>query len=92
MPPQPAAATTMPETYEEVEKRISEAIAAINSRENLNRNKIAQEFVVPVQRLRSRTCEQRYEDYITEACARSRESLFCSLDKTGMPARPPPYD
>ena len=50
-----AAATTMPETYEEVKKRISKAIAAINLRENVNRNKIAQEFRVPVQRLQSST-------------------------------------
>lgn len=49
--PPPSVAT---ETYQEVEKRISEAIAAINSRENVHRNKIAQEFRVSVQRLRSR--------------------------------------
>ncbi len=44
----------MPETYAEIEERISEAIVAINTRENVSRNKIAQEFRVPVQRLRSR--------------------------------------
>lgn len=43
----------MPETYAEVEERISQAITAINERENVSRNKIAQEFRVPIQRLRS---------------------------------------
>lgn len=42
----------MPETYAEVEERISQAITAINERENVSRNKIAQEFRVPIQRLR----------------------------------------
>lgn len=45
----------MPKTYEEVEKRISKAIAAINSRWNVSRNGIAQEFRVPIERLRSRS-------------------------------------
>lgn len=44
----------MPETYAEVEERISQAIVAINTRENVSRNKIAQEFQVPIQKLRSR--------------------------------------
>ena len=44
----------MPKTYAEVEERISQAIVAIDTRENVSRNKIAQEFRVPIQRPRSR--------------------------------------
>ena len=36
-----------------VEERVTQAIAALDTRENVSRNKIAQEFCVPVQRLRS---------------------------------------
>ncbi len=47
----------MPETYAEVEERISQAITAINEWENVSRNKIAQKFRVPIQRLQSRLNE-----------------------------------
>ncbi len=38
----------MRETYGEVEERISQTITAINEREKVSRNKIAQEFRVPI--------------------------------------------
>lgn len=38
----------------EVEERIIQAIAALPARKNVSENKIAQEFHIPVQRLRSR--------------------------------------
>ena len=44
----------MPETYAEVEERVNQAIIAINIREKVCRNKIAREFRISVQRLRSR--------------------------------------
>ena len=85
----------MPETYEEVEKRISEAIAAINLRENVNRNKIAQEFRVPVQRLRSRlngnpSARDVRGLHLRKLAPDQEKALhdyFVQLDKTGMPAR-----
>ena len=43
----------MLETYAEVEEQVNQAIVAINTREKVCRNKIAQEFRIPVQRLRS---------------------------------------
>lgn len=44
----------MPEIYAEIEERISQAIVAIDTYENASRSNIAQEFRVPIQRLRSR--------------------------------------
>ena len=43
----------MPEAYAEVEERITQALAALHARKNVSRNKNAQGFRVPVQRLRS---------------------------------------
>ena len=85
----------MPETYEEVEKRISGAIATINSRENVNRNKIAQEFRVPVQRMRSRLSGNPPASdvrglHLGKLAPDQEKALpdyFVQLDKTGMPAR-----
>ena len=85
----------MPETYQEVEKRISEAIAAINSRENVNRNKIAQEFRVPVQRLRSRlngnpTASDVRGLHLRKLPPDQEKALhdyFIQLDETGIPTR-----
>ena len=43
----------MPEIYAEIEERISQAIVAIDTRENVSRNKIAEESRFPIRRLRS---------------------------------------
>lgn len=44
----------MSETYAEIEERINQAIVALKTRKNVSRNKITEEFRVPVQRLWSR--------------------------------------
>lgn len=44
----------MSETYAEIEERINQAIVALNTGKNVSRNKITEEFRVPVHRLRSR--------------------------------------
>ena len=43
----------MPETYAEVEEQITQAVDAICTREKVSRNKIAEKFCVPLQRLQS---------------------------------------
>lgn len=58
----------MSETYAEIEERINQAIVALKTRKNVSRNKIAEEFRVPVNDSDhdSRVILPRavYEDYI----------------------------
>ena len=85
----------MPETYAEVEERISQAIVAINTRENVSRNKIAQEFQVPIQKLRSRlnghppagTVQRVHGRRLAPDQEKALHDYFIQLDKTGMLAR-----
>lgn len=85
----------MPETYAEVEERISQAITAINKRENVSRNKIAQEFRVPIQRLRSRlnghppasTIRGVHRRKLVPDQEKALHDYFIQLDKSGMPTR-----
>ena len=85
----------MPETYEEVEKRISEAIAAINSRENVNRKQDCPRIPRPSSKIaistqQKPTCEQRTGLHLRKLAPDQEKALhdyFVQLDKTGMPAR-----
>lgn len=85
----------MPETYAQVEERISQAIVAIDTRENVNRNKIAQEFRVPIQRLRSRlnghppasAVRGLHGRKLAPDQEKALHDYFIQLDKTGIPVR-----
>lgn len=85
----------MPETYAEVEERIRQAIVAIDACKNISWNKIAQEFCVPIQRLRSRlnghppasTVRGVHGRKLAPNQEKALHGYFIQLDKTGMPAR-----
>ena len=85
----------MSETYEEVEKRIGQAIVAINTRKKVCRSKIAREFNVSIQRLRSRlnrhpaasTVRGLYRRILAPDQDKALHDYFVQLDKIGMPAR-----
>ena len=85
----------MPETFAEVEERVTQAIAALDTRENVSRNKIVQEFCVPIQRLRSRlnghplasTVRGLHGRRLAPDQKKALHDYFIQLDKIGMPAR-----
>lgn len=85
----------MPENYAEVEKRVSKAVEAIQTRKNVCRSKIAREFRVPVQRLRSRlaghpsksTMRGLHGRKLAPDQEKALHAYFVELDKTGLPAR-----
>ncbi len=85
----------MPETYAEVEERVNQAIVAINTREKVCPNKIAREFRIPVQRLRSRLNGHPPASNVRGVNGRklapdqerALHDDFIQLDKAGMPAR-----
>jgi hypothetical protein len=62
--------TIMTESYQSVEKRIGQAIDAINTRQTVNKSAIAREFRVPLQRLRSMLRVHALPDtvYIVRPC------------------------
>lgn len=77
-------ATTMSETYEVVEKRINEAIAAINLSSKASRNNIAQEFMVSVEILRSHPNDNPLASDLIRikskgACTRSGDELYMTF-------------
>ncbi len=85
----------MPETYVEVEERINQAIVAINTRKKVCRNKIAREFRIPVQRLRSllnghlpaSNVQGVHGRKLAPDQEKALHDYFIQLDKAGMPAR-----
>lgn len=85
----------MPENHAEIEERVSQAIVALRTRKNASRNKIAAEFRVLIQRLRSRlngnpTASSVRGLYLRKLAPDQEKALhdyFIQLDNTGMPAR-----
>ena len=85
----------MPETYAKVEKQISQAIAAIHTRQNISQNRIAQEFCVSIQRFRSQlnghppaiTVQRVHRRKLAPDQEKALHDYFVQLDKASMPAR-----
>ncbi len=91
----PPTPTKMPESYVEVEERITQAIAALHARKNVSRIKIAWEFCVPIQRLRSKlnghsSARIARGLHLRKMAPDQEKALydsFMQLDKISMPAR-----
>lgn len=85
----------MPEKYAEVEKRLEQAVDAMRTRKKLMRSKIAREFQVPVQRLRSQlerkppasTVRGLHHRKLLADQEKALHDYFVQLDNSGMPAR-----
>ena len=66
--------TTMAESYQSVERRIEQAIDAINTRGIVNKSAIAREFRVSLSRLRSRLDERSFKIEVREMHERRLKS------------------
>ena len=85
----------MPETYDKVEKQVTLAVNVIRTREKCSRNKIAKEFRVPLQRLRSQlnghppksTVQGVHRRKLAPDQEKALHDYFVILDKIGLPAR-----
>lgn len=84
----------MPKTYAKAEKQISQTIVTIYTSENVSRNKIAQEFCISIQRLRSKLNRHSPASIVIglhrRKLALNQEKVlhdyFIQLDKTSMAA------
>ena len=83
----------MPKTYAQVEKRVNQAIDAIQMRGKVNRNKIAKEFCVLVQKLQlqlnkhlsATTVQEVHGKCLAPNQEKALHAYFVQLDKSGMP-------
>ena len=85
----------MPESYVKVEKRIAQAVHAMQTRKNPMRSKIAREFQVSVEQFRSRlegkasksTVRGLHNRKLSPDQDKALHDYFVQLDNSGMPAR-----
>ena len=84
----------MSEIYAEIEERVSQAVHAMQTRKKPMRSRIAREFQVPVEQLRSRlegkpsasTVRGLHHRKLSADQEKAFYDYFVQLDNSGMPA------